>query len=223
MMHQNKSKKILFYVFLLFVVGSINNITLSNIKFFQIKNINIKGLADVENEILLSNLNNIFLKNILLINKNEITEVIEKNTLVQNYTILKQYPSTLNIRIEKTKFLAKINKNNKIFYLGSNGKLIKNNIKYELPFIFGNPDINEFLRFKKIVDNSKINYKEIKNLYYFQSKRWDIELHDNLIIKLPKKNLDNSLNLAFDILKNDYLNKSKQIDLRIKNQIITND
>ena len=223
MMHQNKSKKILFYFFLLFVVGSINNITLSKIKFFQIKNINIKGLADVENEILLSNLNNIFLKNILLINKNEISEVIEKNTLVQNYTILKKYPSTLNIRIEKTKFLAKINKKNKIFYLGSNGKLIKNNIKYELPFIFGNPDINEFLRFKKIVDNSKINYKEIKNLYYFQSKRWDIELHDNLIIKLPKKNLDNSLNLAFDILKNDYLNKSRQIDLRIKNQIITND
>ena len=223
MMHQNKSKKILFYFFLLFVVGSINNITLSKIKFFQIKNINIKGLADVENEILLSNLNNIFLKNILLINKNEISEVIEKNTLVQNYTILKKYPSTLNIRIEKTKFLAKINKKNKIFYLGSNGKLIKNNIKYELPFIFGNPDINEFLRFKKIIDNSKINYKEIKNLYYFQSKRWDIELHDNLIIKLPKKNLDNSLNLAFDILKNDYLNKSRQIDLRIKNQIITND
>ena len=223
MMHQNKSKKILFYFFLLFVVGSINNITLSKIKFFQIKNINIKGLGDIENEILLSNLNNIFLKNILLINKNEISEVIEKNTLVQNYTILKKYPSTLNIRIEKTKFLAKINKKNKIFYLGSNGKLIKNNIKYELPFIFGNPDINEFLRFKKIVDNSKINYKEIKNLYYFQSKRWDIELHDNLIIKLPKKNLDNSLNLAFDILKNDYLNKSRQIDLRIKNQIITND
>ena len=223
MMHQNKSKKILFYFFLLFVVGSINNITLSKIKFFQIKNINIKGLDDIENEILLSNLNNIFLKNILLINKNEISEVIEKNTLVQNYTILKKYPSTLNIRIEKTKFLAKINKKNKIFYLGSNGKLIKNNIKYELPFIFGNPDINEFLRFKKIVDNSKINYKEIKNLYYFQSKRWDIELHDNLIIKLPKKNLDNSLNLAFDILKNDYLNKSRQIDLRIKNQIITND
>ena len=223
MMHQNKSKKILFYFFLLFVVGSINNITLSKIKFFQIKNINIKGLADIENEILLSNLNNIFLKNILLINKNEISKVIEKNTLVQNYTILKKYPSTLNIRIEKTKFLAKINKKNKIFYLGSNGKLIKNNIKYELPFIFGNPDINEFLKLKKIVDNSKLNYKEIKNLYYFQSKRWDIELHDNLIIKLPKKNLDNSLNLVFDILKNDYLNTSKQIDLRIKNQIITND
>lgn len=223
MMHQNKSKKILVYFFLLFVVGSINNKTFSEVKFFQIKNINITGLAEVENETLLLNLNNIFFKNILLINKNEISKVIEKNTLVEKYTILKKYPSTLNVRIEKTKFFAKINKNNKIFYIGSNGKLIKNDIKYELPFIFGNPDINEFLTFKKIIDNSKINYEEIKNLYYFQSNRWDIELNDNLIIKLPKKNLENSLNIAFDIFKNDNFNKLRQIDLRIKNQIITND
>ena len=223
MMHQNKSKKILVYFFLLFVVGSINNKTFSEVKFFQIKNINITGLAEVENETLLLNLNNIFFKNILLINKNEISKVIEKNTLVEKYTIFKKYPSTLNVRIEKAKFLAKINKNNKIFYIGSNGKLIKNDIKYELPFIFGNPDINEFLTFKKIIDNSKINYEEIKNLYYFQSNRWDIELNDNLIIKLPKKNLDNSLNIAFDIFKNDNFNKLRQIDLRIKNQIITND
>ena len=75
MMHQNKSKKILVYFFLLFVVGSINNKTFSEVKFFQIKNINITGLAEVENETLLLNLNNIFFKNILLINKNEISKL----------------------------------------------------------------------------------------------------------------------------------------------------
>ena len=223
MMHQNKSKKILIYFFLLLVVGSINNKTFNKIKFFQIKNINITGLSDIDNEILLSNLNNINQKNILSINKNEISKVIENNSLVQNYIILKKYPSTLNIRIEKTKFLAKINKNNKIFYIGSNGKLIKNKSKHNLPFIFGNPEIDEFLRFKKIVDSSKINYDKIKNLYYFQSKRWDIEFYDNLIVKLPKENLSNSLDNAFDILNNDNLYKLKQIDLRIKNQIITNE
>ena len=223
MMHQNKSKKILIYFFLLLIVGSINNKTFNKIKFFQIKNINITGLSDIDIESLLSNLNNITQKNILLINKNEISRIIENNSLVQNYIILKKYPSTLNIRIEKTKFLAKINKNNKIFYIGANGKLITNNSKNELPFIFGNPEINEFLRFKKIVDSSKINYKKIKNLYYFQSKRWDIEFYDNLIVKLPKENLRNSLDNAFDILNNDNLNKLNQIDLRIKNQIITNE
>ena len=222
-MHQNKSKKILVYFFLLLAFGSINNKSFDKVNFFQIENINITGLSDIDNEILLSNLNNIILKNIFIVNKNEISRVIENNNLVQNYTILKKYPSTLNVRIEKTKLLAKINKNNKIFYIGSNGKLIRNNSKHDLPFIFGNPEINEFLGFKKILDSSRINYKNIKNLYYFQSKRWDIELYDNLIIKLPKENLLNSLDNAFDILNNDNLNKLKQIDLRIKNQIITNE
>ena len=222
-MHQNKSKKILVYFFLLLAFGSINNKSFDKVNFFQIENINITGLSDIDNEILLSNLNNIILKNIFIVNKNEISRVIENNNLVQNYTILKKYPSTLNVRIEKTKLLAKINKNNKIFYIGSNGKLIRNNSKHDLPFIFGNPEINEFLGFKKILDSSRINYKNIKNLYYFQSKRWDIELYDNLIIKLPKENLLNSLDNAFDILNNDNLNKLKQIDLRIKNEIITNE
>ena len=222
-MHQNKSKKILVYFFLLLIVGSINNKTFSKIKFFQIKNINITGLADIENEILLSNLRYIFLKNILLINKNEISKIIENNDLVENYTILKKYPSKLDVRIEKAKFYAKINRNNKIFYVGSNGKLIQNNFEYELPFIFGNPEVNEFLKFKKIIDNSKLQYRDIKNLYFFQSKRWDIELNNNLIVKLPKENLDKSLDNVFEIINNSNLNKFKIIDLRIKNQIITNE
>ena len=222
-MHQKKSKKIIIYFFLLIVLGSINNKIFSSTKFYQIKEIQISGLEDIDNEILLSKLNNFFFKNILLINKNEIIKIIENNDLVQNYTILKKYPSKLDVRIEKAKFYAKINRNNKIFYVGSNGKLIKNNFEYKLPFIFGNPEVNEFLKFKKIIDNSKLQYRDIKNLYFFQSKRWDIELNNNLIVKLPKENLDKSLDNVFEIINNNNLNKSKIIDLRIKNQIITNE
>ena len=222
-MHQKKSKKIIIYFFLLIVLGSINNKIFSSIKFYQIKEIQISGLEDIDNEILLSKLNNFFFKNILLINQNEISKIIENNVLVQNYTILKKYPSKLDVRIEKAKFYAKINRNNKIFYVGSNGKLIKNNFQYELPFIFGNPEVNEFLKFKKIIDNSKLQYRDIKNLYFFQSKRWDIELNNNLIVKLPKENLDRSLDNVFEIINNSNLNKFKIIDLRIKNQIITNE
>jgi cell division protein FtsQ len=62
---------------------------------------------------------------------------------VENYSIFKRYPSSLVINIEKTKFLAKISKNGQIFYIGSNGKLIKKNYLHnQLPFIFGNPEVN---------------------------------------------------------------------------------
>ena len=124
-MHQKKSKKIIFYFFLLIVFGSINNKIFSKTKFYQIKEIQITGLENIDNQILLSKLSHFLFQNILLINKNDISKIIENNDLVQNYTILKKYPSNLDVRIEKATFYAKINRYNKIFYVGSNGKLIK--------------------------------------------------------------------------------------------------
>ena len=70
-MHQRKSKKILIYFFLLILVGSINNNSINNLKFEKVKNINIFGLDENDQKIILYNLNNLDLKNIfLLIKKN---------------------------------------------------------------------------------------------------------------------------------------------------------
>ena len=218
-MQQRKSKKILIYFFLLLVVGSINNINLNGLKFQNINNINITGL-DIKNKlILLKEIENFNLNNIFLINKIDLKDEIESNTLVENYSIFKRYPSSIDINIEKTQILAKINKNGQIFYIGSNGKFIKNNsLNNEPPFIFGNPDIFEFFKIKEIIDKSKISYSEIKNLYFFPSKRWDLELRDNTIIKLPNDDIDLALNLAIE-----FLDDNKLIDARIQNQIIIND
>jgi len=218
-MRQRKSKKILIYLFLLLVVGSINNINLNGLKFQNINNINITGLDIMNKLILLKDIENFNLKNIFLINKIDLKDEIESNTLVENYSIFKKYPSSLDINIQKTQILAKINKNGQIFYIGSNGKFIKNNsLNNEPPFIFGNPDVFEFFKIKEIIDKSKISYTEIKNLYFFPSKRWDLELTDNTIIKLPNDNINLALNLAIE-----FLDDHKFIDARIKNQIILND
>ena len=218
-MRQRKSKKILIYLFLLLVVGSINNINLNGLKFKNINNININGL-DIKNKlILLKDIENFNLNNIFSINKIDLKDKIESNTLVENYSIFKRYPSSLDINIEKTKLLAKINKNGQIFNIGSNGKFIKyNSLNNELPFIFGNPEVFDFFKIKEIIDKSKISFTEIKNLYFFPSKRWDLELRDNAIIKLPNESVNLALNLALE-----FLDDNKFIDARIKNQIILND
>ena len=38
-----------------------------------------------------------------------------------------------------------------------------------------------------MIDNSNFDYGNIKNLFYFKSGRWDIEMESGLILKLPKK------------------------------------
>ena len=218
-MQQRKSKKILIYFFLLLVVGSINNINFNGLKLQNINNINIIGLGNKDKSNLIKQIENFNLNNIFLIRKIDLTNEIESNSLVENYSIFKRYPSSLEINIEKTKFLAKINKNGQIFYIGSNGKLIKNNsVNNQLPFIFGNPEVIEFFEIKEIIDKSKISFSEIKNLYFFPSKRWDLELRDNTIIKLPNDNVNLVLNLVME-----FLDDNKFIDARIKNQIILDD
>ena len=223
-MHQRKSKKILIYFFLLFLVGSINNININNLKFQSIKNINVTGLENEDNSIISKKIKNLKLDNIYLINKKDINTLIESNNLVEKYFIFKKYPSSLNINIDKTSFLARISKNGKIYDLGSNGKLIEN--KYsnnQLPFVFGNPEIIEFFNIKKIIDESQIPFEEIESLYFFLSKRWDLELRNNIIIKLPNDNIKESLKLASEFLHNNEFKDIKIIDARIKNQIILND
>ena len=218
-MQRQKSKKILIYFFLLLVVSSINNINFNGLKLQNINNINITGLDIEDKSTLVKQMENFDQNNIFSIKKIDLANKIETNSSVENYSIFKRYPSSLDINIEKTKYLAKINKNGKIFYIGSNRKFIKNNsLDNQLPFIFGNPEVVEFFNIKEIIDKSKIPYTEIKNLYFFPSKRWDLELRDNTIIKLPNDNINFALNLAIE-----FLDDNKFIDARIENQIILND
>ena len=218
-MQQRKSKKILIYFFLLLLVGSINNINLNTLELQNINDINIVGLGVKDKSSLHQNIKNFNLNNIFSISKIDLINEIESNSIIEKYSIFKSYPSSLDIKIEKTKFLARMNKSDQVFYIGSNGRFIKNDfLNNQLPFIFGNPKMDEFFRIKKVVDESKISYSEIKNLYFFPSKRWDLELRDNTIIKLPNDNVNLAINLAIK-----FLDGNKFIDARIENQIILDD
>ncbi len=220
-MRLRKSKQILTYFFLLIFFGSITNVTFQNNKLLNLKEIIVSGLDEKENEDLKNKIYNLNLKNIFFINKNQIKSVIEINSLIESYKISKIYPSTLDIKINRTKLLAKINKNGKILFLGSNGKLSEIfSYDKKLPFIFGKPKIQEFLNFKKVLDESKFSYDEVRNFYFFPSKRWDVELENNIILKLPRYNSKISLDHVFDFLAVKNLRNNFTIDARVKNQII---
>ncbi len=223
-MHQQKSKKILIYLFLFLIVASINNTFLTKIRFDKIKSIQISGLNQNQNINLLESIKELNLKNIFFLNGNEISKILSSNSLVENYEIIKKYPYALDIKIEKTKFLAKINNNGKIFLIGTNGKL--SDIKFsdkELPFIFGKPKIDEFVKFTNIIEQSKFSLNQVKNLYFFPSKRWDLELKNNVILKLSKDHTKLSLDQAFELINDNNFKDIKVVDARIKNQIILND
>ena len=89
-MQQRKSKKILIYFFLLLVVGSINNINFNGLKLKSINDINIIGLDIKDRLILLKQIKNFNLNNIFSINKSDLINKIESNTLIEKYFIFKR-------------------------------------------------------------------------------------------------------------------------------------
>ena len=222
-MQLRSSKRILFYFFLIIFLSSLNNKYFFKIGLEPIDKIKIIGLEEAEMQDLLDNFKLLNLKNIFLLNKFEIIKKIESNKLVENYSVFKKYPSSLEIRIDKTKFLANIFKDGKSFVLGSNGKLIQTtNRNNNLPNIFGDYDKASFFNLLKFIKKSKFKLSDIKDLYFFKSGRWDIKTDQNVIIKLPKKNLEESLNLSLAILNNNEFKNIKILDLRQEKQVVVN-
>ena len=222
-MQLRSSRRILFYIFLIIFLSTFNNKYFSNIELNTINEITIIGLNDREMQDLLDNLESLNLKNIFFLNKFELVKKLEANKLIENYTVFKNYPSSIEIRVTKTKFLANIFKDGKTFVLGSNGKLIQSvNKDNNLPNIFGDYDNNSFFNLLKSIKKSKFELSSVKNLYFFKSGRWDIETDENVIIKLPKESLENSLNLSLSLLHNKEFKNTKILDLRQDNQVIVN-
>ena len=92
-----------------------------------------------------------------------------------------------------------------------------------LPFVFGDLNVEEFLKFKNEVDKSNFDFKKIIKLYYFKSKRWDIETSEGYLIKLSRNNLKRDLNLFVRLSDEDKFKDELIIDFRQKGQIILND
>mgnify|MGYP001270915447 CR=1 FL=1 len=223
-MHQSidKKNKIIIYLLLLFILSTTSGKFTENQNNYssKIDQINIEGLSANELSKISNELNNLFDKNILLLKKAEIEGIIEKYNIIEEYSIKKNYPDTINIKIKPTKFVARISDNHQLL-VGANGKLIevRDNIEI-LPYIFGEFNSENFLTFKKNVEQSKFTFTNFKTLYFFRSDRWDILTNDDVLIKLPQVNFLESLNLAYEIMsKNDFKNKNL-IDLRMYNHLI---
>ena len=220
-MHQRISKKIFIYLFIFLILVTINNINLSNYNPPKIQDLEVFGLNNLEKKQFNIDIKDFENDNIFSIDKKEISKKVYKNKIVEKFFIFKIYPSSLEVQIEKTNFLAITKKDNLNYYIGSNGNLIKTDyFQSNLPIVHGNIDTIEFMRFKKIIDNSTFDFNVIKNFYYSNSKRWDLETKDGLMVKLPLKQIESSLDILTKLSKNNEFKDIKIIDLRQNNQII---
>ena len=221
----DKKIKIIFYIFLILFLSTFNNINIHELKknFFLIENIKINGLNEKLTIDINSKLGKYLRSNLLLLNKEFIQNDMNEFPFIEEYTIFKKYPSQIILNIKETELIAKTFNNNKIEYIGSNGKIIGENYyenKKNLPKVFGNFETPELLRVFLLLENNNFMLNEITDLYYFNSGRWDVKFKNDLLIKLPVTKLDNSINIAKKLIEKEKIKGNIIIDLRVANQVI---
>ncbi len=221
----DKKYKFLFLFFLFILLSTVNNTKLVNStgSFSKIKVIEVLGLKKELNEKIKSKFSYLKNKNIYKISEKKIVSVLNKYSFIEKYKVSKIYPSKIIIHLTKTNYIAKTMLNNKKYIVGSNGKLIDDKYagdKIELPNIFGKFPSKSFIKLVEKIEYTKFNYNEIRNFYFFPSQRWDIEMKNNLVIKLPKNNLEKALTRINKLINNQSFNNIKIIDLRIPDQLI---
>ena len=181
------------------------------------------GLSDKEKNVLEKNLEIFLNKNIFFISRDEIVKRLKTNSFLDNYNIVKVLPSKLLVNVKKTEFVGKTILNGEKFYIGKNGKLTKTFLvekEYNLPQVFGNFQVNDFLKLQNILNVNSFNLKKIKKYYYYKSNRWDIENNNKIVLMLPSNNLEQSLKNYRSFLKKKKIVPGQLIDLRMKNKII---
>ena len=214
-------KRIVIAIALLILFSTITaqlkiEITKFNLKKIQIKNNSILNEKDIK-ELLIS----LYEKNLIFLSYSEIEKALMQNSFIESFNIRKKYPQSLHIEIfEKQPVAILFNKKEK-FYLSDKSELIKfiKDPKFkDLPYVIGEPK-----KFKILFETlKKLNFpiNSVKKYVLYESNRWDIEIKNNQIIKLPEVNYNDSLKNYLSLANKNEFKKYKVFDFRINNQLI---
>jgi len=200
-----------------------NTISKKDAKFFSIQNIIITNNYLVKKDEVNKKLSQIYNKNIFLIKRKDVEEILKDIDFLKKIEVKKRYPDTLVVKIFETKPVAILFKDKTKYLLDNSSNLISftDNMNFnQLPSVFGDNAENNFVYFFNQLENNNFPINEIKNYYYFQIGRWDLQLLNNKIIKFPYNNTEDAIEESIELLDREDFKNYNIIDLRVDGKII---
>ena len=191
--------------------------------FFKIQNIKIINNHLISENKIADKLIQIYDKNILLINKNDIEKPLKSINFLEKIEVKKKYPDTIIIKVYETKPVAILFKRNSKYLLDSSSNLIpfsESMFFDDLPSIFGKGAEKDFINFFNLLENNNFSTKRVKNFYFFQIGRWDLQLFNNQIIKFPANKITDAIQQSVELLARKDFENYNVIDLRIRGKIV---
>tara|TARA_Y100000590_G_C15718359_1_gene1012677 strand:+ start:923 stop:1606 length:684 start_codon:yes stop_codon:yes gene_type:complete len=201
----------------------LNVIKEKNESLFEIKKIEVENNLLIDKSEIKKKLSKIYKKNIFLIKRSDIEKPLKELVFLEKVEVKKKYPNTVIIKIFETKPVAVLFKSDVKYIIDSKSNLIlpQNNInENQLPSVFGKESEKDFIHFFNKLKKNNFPIKKIKNFYFFQIGRWDLQLFDNKIIKLPHYEVDEAINKSVKLLEREDFENYNIIDLRVVGKII---
>lgn len=192
---------------------------LRNYQIEDIKIINNKYLSEdkILNKISLKN------KNFFSLNLKNISDQVLSIGEVQSVRLEKRFNGDIYLFIEEKRPISFWIKEDKKYLIDSEGQILemKKSFFNNLPIVKGE-DAN--IKASRIIEKINIFPKIKVNLSYleFKSKyRWNLYFKENIIVKLPYKDIEKALNfLSYFLMNKDFkLNKFKVIDMRVNGRV----
>ena len=189
----------------------------------QIQTIQIKNNSIIKADDIKKKLSFLYEKNLFFLNTEDISKILKNDSFIKSFSIKKIFPNTIKLIIVEKKPIAILQNKKKKFYISENGNLIKFiglDLYVDLPTVFGNE--KDFYVLYKNLQNIKFPIKTIKTFYLFESKRWDLIMNDDKLVKLPIKNYLFALKNFVFLKENSNFDNYNMFDYRIKDQLILN-
>ncbi len=219
----DKKKYIFFYLVIFIILSSIHNSNLRYKNFFTLKKIDVIGLNKSNNLIIEKKLRDFIGYNIFTLER-ESFKFMNSINFIKDYNVKKIYPNRLEVYLNPAKALSVVKSFDKLIVLGNNGKIINlESLPMNVPKVTGTNDIKKVFQTLKIIEKSNFDIRNVNKIEFFLSDRIDIEFKNKKKIKFPINLTIDNLNFALRLLNNEEYNKSKILDLRIPNKIITYD
>ena len=191
--------------------------------FFKIQSIEIINNYIIDKVEIDKKLAHIYDKNILFIKRKDLEEPLESVDFLEKIEVKKKYPNTVIIKIYETKPIAIIFKKSNKYLLDSSSNLItfkENMFVNNFPSIFGEGAEEGFINFFNQLKDNNFPEQRVRNYYYFQIGRWDIQLLNGQIIKFPPVKTIKAIRQSIELLNRKDFKNHNIIDLRIHGKIV---
>lgn len=196
---------------------------LFNLNTEKIRNIDIINVNNISKERILEQIKEEKISNDFLFSLQKIKKKLTEINEIESFKIQKNSKGNITIDVKEKKPFMLWVRENKTDLIDINGEVLNfiNFSNANLPILKG-IEANKYIKlFSYKLDKFPFIKNNFQSAELIEKYRWNINLNNNIDVKLSSRNIDNDLYMLNNFIKNNFLKKKKykSVDFRVDEKI----